>query len=137
MGLCLDTAHLWGAGIRLDRADELDAFLGDLDARVGIGRVAMVHLNDSRSEPGSHTDRHQHIGAGQIGEVGLRNVLCHPSLAGAAFYLETPGMDEGYDAVNLARARDILAGRPLATLPPEALEMRGSRSRTAPDDAPD
>ena len=136
VGLCLDTAHLWGAGIRLDRADEFDAFLDVLDARVGIGRVAMVHLNDSKSEPGSHTDRHQHIGAGEIGAVGLRNVLCHPRLADATYYLETPGMDEGYDAINVARARDVVAGRSLAILPPAALDMRGSRSRSAPDDEP-
>ena len=41
-------------------------------------------------------------------------------------------MDEGYDAINMARARDLLAGRPLADLPPEAMELRGSRARTAP-----
>ncbi len=41
-------------------------------------------------------------------------------------------MDEGYDAVNIARAHDIAAGRTLATLPPEAMTVRGSRARTAP-----
>ena len=41
-------------------------------------------------------------------------------------------MDEGYDAVNVARAYDLAAGRPLAILPPEAMTMRGSRARTAP-----
>ena len=54
-----------------------------------------------------------------------------------AYYLETPGMDEGYDAVNMARARDLLAGRPLADLPPEAMELRGSRARTAPAEDPE
>ena len=136
VGLCLDTAHLWGAGVRLDRAAELDEFLVDLGSRVGIKRVVMVHLNDSKSEPGSHSDRHQHLGAGQVGEAGIRNVLRHPLLGQATFYLETPGMDEGYDAINLARARDILVGRPLAVLSPEAFEIRGSRSRSAPDVEP-
>jgi hypothetical protein len=49
-------------------------------------------------------------------------------------------MDEGYDAVNAARVHDLLAGRPLADLPPEAMALRGSRSRTHPaaeDDARD
>ena len=41
-------------------------------------------------------------------------------------------MDEGYDAVNVARAYDLAAGRPLATLPPEAMELRGSRARSGP-----
>ena len=70
----------------------------------------MVHLNDSKSELGSRLDRHEHLGAGRIGVVGLRHLLCHPALAHATYYLETPGMDEGYDAVNVARAYDIAAG---------------------------
>ena len=45
-------------------------------------------------------------------------------------------MDEGYDAVNIARARDLVAGRPLAELPPEAMTVRGSRSRTGPSQGP-
>lgn len=53
------------------------------------------------------------------------------------FLLETPGMDEGYDAVNLARARDLMAGRRLADLPPEAMSLRGSRSRTGPSLGPE
>lgn len=49
-------------------------------------------------------------------------------------FLETPGMDEGYDAVNMARARDLIAGRALSDLPPGALTVRGSRSRSAPEE---
>jgi hypothetical protein len=52
------------------------------------------------------------------------------------YYIETPGMDEGYDAVNIARARDLVAGRPLPLLPPEAMTVRGSRSRTGPSQGP-
>ncbi|HVA85621.1 MAG TPA: deoxyribonuclease IV [Candidatus Saccharimonadales bacterium] len=132
IGLCLDTAHLWSAGVRLNEPDELDAFLADVAARIGTERVVMVHLNDSKSELGSHTDRHQHVGAGRIGPGGMRSVLVHPLLAHATYYLETPGMDQGYDAVNIARARELIAGRPLDDLPSEALEMRGSRSRGGP-----
>ena len=57
----------------------------------------------------------------------------HPALAHVTYYLETPGMDAGYDAINVARAHDIAADRPLADLPPEALEIGGSRSRTGPN----
>jgi hypothetical protein len=49
-----------------------------------------------------------------------------------AFILETPGMDEGYDAVNMDRARALAEGRPLAPLPPQAMNLPGSRARTAP-----
>ena len=132
LGFCLDAAHAWGAGVDLARPDETDAFLADFDARIGLGRLVMVHLNDSKAERGSHLDRHEHVGAGQIGAAGLGHLIRHPSLEHATYYIETPGMDEGYDAVNMARARDLLAGRPLADLPPEAMELRGSRARTAP-----
>jgi deoxyribonuclease-4 len=132
LGFCLDTAHAWGAGIDLARPDGADAFLDEFDARVGLGRLVMIHLNDSKSERGSHLDRHEHLGAGRIGAAGLGHLLRHPRLAHVAYYLETPGMDEGYDAINMARARDLLACRPLADLPPEAMALRGSRARTAP-----
>lgn len=130
--LCLDTAHLWGAGHDIAKPGGLDGFLDDLDASIGLERVAMIHLNDSRSELGSHTDRHQHIGAGEIGAAGIAGVLRHPRLLHVPCYLETPGMDGGYDAINLARCRDLLAGRPLAELPEHALTMPGSRARSAP-----
>jgi len=132
LAFCLDAAHAWGAGIDVGRPDELDAFLIEFDDRIGLDRLVMVHLNDSRFELGSRTDRHEHLGAGRIGTTGLAHLICHPALAHATYYIETPGMDEGYDAVNLARARDIAAGRPLAILPPEALELRSSRERSGP-----
>ena len=68
-------------------------------------------------------DRHEHLGAGRIGAAGpCATCSAIPALAHVTYYLETPGMDEGYDAINVARAYDIAAGRPLADLPPEALE---------------
>ena len=103
------------------------------DDRIGLRRLVMVHLNDSRSERGSRTDRHEHLGAGRIGPAGLAHVLCHPGLAHATFLLETPGMDEGYDAINMRRARALAAGRPLEPLPDGAFQLRGSaKARTAP-----
>ena len=131
-GFCLDTAHAWGAGIDLSEPEAVGGFLRAFDARIGLDRLVMVHLNDSKAERGSLTDRHEHLGAGRIGERGLAAVLTHPGLARTAYYLETPGMDEGYDAVNVARAYDLAAGRPLAALPPEAMELRGSRARSGP-----
>jgi hypothetical protein len=96
----------------------------------------MVHLNDTRSGLGSRTDRHEHIGAGNVGADGLRRLLIQPRLGRATYYLETPGMEDGYDAVNMARALDLAAGRPLDPLPPEAFELRRG-GRSAPSDAPD
>ena len=78
--------------------------MAEFDARLGLGRLVMVHLNDSKVERGSRSDRHEHLGAGRIGVEGLARILTHPGLAHVAYYLETPGMDEGYDAINLRRA---------------------------------
>ncbi len=133
VGFCLDTAHAWGAGHDVSDPQAIDRLLEAFDARVGLRRLVMIHLNDSKSELGSHTDRHEHIGAGQIGEAGMAHLLRHPRLAHATYVIETPGMDEGYDAINLRRAFDLAAGRPLEPLPPEAMHVRGSRSRTPPE----
>jgi deoxyribonuclease-4 len=135
LGLCLDTAHLWGAGVDLADPDALDSVLRRLDGEAGPQRLAMVHLNDARTLRGSRLDRHEHIGAGTIGP-GLRHVLNHPRLAGVPTYLETPGMDTGYDAVNMDRVRLLMAGEALPDLPPEAFESRSSRSSSGPP-APD
>jgi deoxyribonuclease-4 len=137
LGFCLDTAHAWGAGVNLADPDDADAFLDEFQSRIGLGRLVMIHLNDSRSERGSRLDRHEHVGAGQIGPVGLGHLARHPALAHVAYYVETPGMDEGYDAINVGRVRDLMAGRPLANLPPEAMELRGSRSRSGPAEDPE
>jgi len=117
-----------GAGIRLDEPRAIDRFLEDFDRRLGLRRLVLVHFNDSKSEPGSRRDRHEHLGGGRIGERGLGHLIRHPSLRHAAFVLETPGMDEGYDLVNVARARDLLAGRRLEPLPAGPAAHRPGRS---------
>jgi len=135
VSFCLDTSHLWSAGYCLADPVETDALLDRFDRLVGLRRLAMIHLNDSKSTIGSRLDRHEHIGAGSIGETGMAHIITHPRLAHAAYYLETPGMEEGYDAVNVARAHDLATGRPLAPLPPEAFALP-SRSRSAKSAAP-
>lgn len=135
LGFCLDTAHAWGAGVRLDEPRTIDRFLDDFERRIGLRRLALVHFNDSKSEPGSRHDRHEHLGGGRIGVRGLGHLIRHPRLLHAAFVMETPGMDEGYDAVNVARARDLLAGRALEPLPTAAFHLRGSRSRSVAPEA--
>ena len=133
VGFCLDTAHAWGAGIDVATPSAVDDLIAAFDERIGLDRLVLVHLNDSRSERGSRMDRHEHLGAGRIGPVGLAHVLRHPGLARATYLLETPGMDEGYDAINLVRARALATGAPLAPLPAGAFQLRGSaKARTAP-----
>lgn len=132
VGFCLDTAHAWGAGLDVADPAAIDAFLSGFDARIGLHRLVMVHLNDSRSARGSRLDRHEHLGAGRIGAAGLARILTHPALAHVTYYLETPGMDEGYDAVNVRRAYALAAGQSLRRLPAAAFATRSARARTAP-----
>jgi len=131
VGFCLDTAHAWGAGLDLSDLDVVDAFVEAFDRRIGLDRLPLIHLNDSRSERGSRMDRHEHVGAGRIGEAAMTHLLRHPRLAAATYMLETPGMDEGYDAVNVARVHAMARGERPRPLPAEAFALRGSRARAA------
>ena len=138
IGICLDTAHLWGAGYALDDPDAVDCLLREVEARLGPHRLRMLHLNDSKVARGARRDRHEHIGAGMIGQAGLRYVLVHPGLAGIPVYLETPGMDAGFDAVNMDRVRRLIAGEPLGELPERALGPgQGDRARAMDRAIPD
>ena len=132
LGLCLDTAHLWAAGHDVSTDDGVAALVDRIDELVGRERLVMLHLNDSKTTLGSRLDLHEHIGAGRLGPAGMRAVLRHAFLARLPTYLETPGMDIGYDRVNLERARLVLADGELPELPAEAFAAHGSRSRTAP-----
>src|SRR5439155_17408489 len=99
---------------------------------LGLRRLEMVHLNDSRSERGSRTDRHEHVGAGRIGARGLAHLLTHPRLRSVPFVLETPGMEAGYDAINLERCRALIAGVALDPLPPAAFQLSRSAAASVP-----
>jgi deoxyribonuclease IV len=131
VGICLDTAHLWAAGHRIDTPEAIDE-LAERAGQLLADRLVMLHLNDARTACGSRVDRHEHIGAGQIGPRAIRRLLDHPLFGRLPTYLETPGMDLGYDAVNMDRVRRLLSGELLPELPPEAFEVRSSRSRSAP-----
>ncbi len=129
-GFCVDTAHLWGAGYDISLADGVAAVLDRFSQLIGLERLAMVHLNDSRSLLGSRTDRHEHIGAGQIGPVGLGVLLRDPRLIDTTFIMETPGDDEGWDAVNMRRAWLLWGGATdLPVLPPKAFKTNRRSSR--------
>jgi len=114
LGVCLDTAHLWGAGYDISTPRGIDSLLLEFDARIGLSRLLMVHFNDSHSPLGSRRDRHANIGDGRIGTAGLAHLLCHPALDHVAFLLETPGMEDGFDLVNMTRIADLAASRELS-----------------------
>ena len=117
LGVCLDTAHLWGAGYDISTPPGIDSLLLEFEERIGLARLLMIHFNDSHSALGSRHDRHAHVGDGKIGTAGMAHLLCHPALNHVTFVLETPNMEGGFDQVNMARIADLAAGRPLTPGP--------------------
>ena len=102
LGVCLDTAHLFAAGWDIRTPAGVDAMVRAFDRTIGLGRLRVLHLNDSKAPLGSHLDRHENIGEGEIGRAGFRAVLAHPALAALPAFIETPGFDrEGPDRKNL------------------------------------
>lgn len=114
LGVCIDTAHLFAAGWDLRTVQGLDAALQDIDRTVGLRRVSVVHVNDSKTHLGSRVDRHEHIGKGRIGLEAFERILNHPQLAGRAFILETPIDNPGDDRRNVAALWKLIAGRETA-----------------------
>ena len=130
LAFCLDTAHLWGAGYDISAGLGATSVLDRFDELIGLDRLALVHLNDSRSQLGSRGDRHEHIGAGRIGAAGLAALLRDPRLPGrTTVVMETPGVDEGFDAVNMRRSWLLYGGADALPILP-ARAFRTSRAST-------
>lgn len=134
VAFCLDTAHLWGAGYDIATPGGAAEVLERFAELIGLERLRLVHLNDSKSERGSRTDRHEHLGAGRIGPAGLTALLRDPRLAATTtFVMETPGAEEGYDAVNLRRAWLLYGGAAeLPVLPARAFHLTRRSTRRGP-----
>ncbi|KPK42435.1 MAG: hypothetical protein AMJ78_02505 [Omnitrophica WOR_2 bacterium SM23_29] len=108
IGICLDTAHTFEAGYDVKTKSGLDATLRKIDSIVGLDRIKVIHLNDSKTKRGSNADRHWHIGKGEIGLDGMRSILKHPKLKDLPFILETPKEDPKADPTNLAIVRKLI-----------------------------
>jgi deoxyribonuclease-4 len=102
LGVCVDTAHIFAAGWSIHTEEGLLAALRDVDRVIGLDRVFVVHVNDSKVAVGSRVDRHEHVGKGKIGLPAFGRILNHPLLAKCAFILETPIDKPGDDKRNVA-----------------------------------
>jgi deoxyribonuclease-4 len=107
VGACIDTAHCFEAGYPVHSAEGLRDTVKQLEATVGLGRVRVIHANDSKTEFDSHADRHEHIGKGQIGKVAFRRIVRHPKLRLMPFICETPIDRLGDDKRNLRMMRKL------------------------------
>ncbi|MCF0143778.1 MAG: endonuclease IV, partial [Firmicutes bacterium] len=79
-----------------DIIGDLDGVLDEFDRIVGIDRLQALHINDSKNPPGSHKDRHEKIGEGELGLDVIGKFINHPKLKGLPCILETPNEFSGY-----------------------------------------
>jgi deoxyribonuclease-4 len=118
VGVCLDTCHLLTAGYDLCSDEAYHATFRDFDRIVGIDRIKVFHLNDSKKPCGSRVDRHEHIGKGCLGLEPFRKLLNDLRFAGLPMLLETPKLDtpearrqsdaDPWDARNLRTLRRLM-----------------------------
>jgi len=105
LGICLDSCHWWASGVDVADPAALDDAVQDLDARMGLGRLRLLHVNDSKTPLGSNRDRHELVGRGLIGD-GLATFLAHPAFESLPAIVET-WEDKGPDTEDLQTLRRL------------------------------
>jgi deoxyribonuclease-4 len=109
LGICLDSCHLYVSGIDVTDPAALDRLLEEVDERIGLERLRLLHANDAKAPLGSNRDRHDNIGDGLMGE-GLGVFLAHPKLQDLPAVLEVPGADgHGPNADEVRKLRELHA----------------------------
>lgn len=108
LGVCLDTAHTFEAGYDLSNKEGLEKTLEQFDKMVGLKRLHLLHLNDSKTPLGSRKDRHWHIGEGHIGLEGFRYLINHSLLKHLPGIMETPRKDTVEDLKNMEVIRSLV-----------------------------
>lgn len=90
LGVCLDTCHIFAAGYDFSTEDNYNKVINEFDQILGIEKLKLFHLNDSKKNHGSKIDRHEHIGLGYIGYEGIGFFLNDRRFDEMDFILETP-----------------------------------------------
>jgi deoxyribonuclease-4 len=113
LGVCFDTCHAVAAGYALFPESEYEKTVREFHRVVGLSKLKLFHLNDSKKPCGSRVDRHEHIGKGCLGLEPFRFILNDARFRKIPMILETPKHDEAgkeMDPVNLATLRGLLKG---------------------------
>lgn len=90
IGVCFDTQHAFASGYDIRTKDKLETVLKTFDETIGLKNLAMFHVNDSKTELGSHKDRHEHLGKGEIGMDAFRALVQNPKVKDKDLIVETP-----------------------------------------------
>ena len=107
VGFCIDTAHCFEAGYDVSTAAGLKKTSELIEQTIGLDSVKVIHANDSRTPLGSHADRHEHIGEGEIGSDAFRRILNHPKWRAKPFILETPADELGTHQKNVQALKSL------------------------------
>ncbi|MFJ7847370.1 deoxyribonuclease IV [Peribacillus sp. NPDC097264] len=92
LSVCFDTCHTHDAGYNI--VEDFDGVLNEFDKLIGVERIKVLHINDSKNVRGAHKDRHENIGFGHIGFKALNYIVHHPQLSEVPKILETPYVGE-------------------------------------------
>ncbi|MEC1155315.1 deoxyribonuclease IV [Cytobacillus horneckiae] len=92
LSICFDTCHTHDAGYNI--VEDFDGVLDSFDKIIGLDRLKVLHINDSKNERGMKKDRHENIGHGHIGFKALNYIVHHPQLQDIPKILETPYVGE-------------------------------------------
>jgi deoxyribonuclease-4 len=107
MGMVFDTAHGFEAGYDMRTKEGVNKTIEECDRLLGLDRLYLIHLNDSRTKLGSRKDRHWHIGKGEIGD-GMKYILNHPALQEKPFIMETPRTSVNDDLMNMKMVKKFM-----------------------------
>lgn len=94
IGVCLDTCHVFDGGY--DIVNNLDKVLDEFNKTISLSKLKAIHLNDSKNLLGSHKDRHEKLGEGNIGIEAIKRIIQNKRLQNLPFILETPNDNDGY-----------------------------------------
>jgi len=108
IGACLDTCHAFAAGYDLSHSEGVERTLEEFDQYLGLNRLKVLHLNDSKYPLSSRKDRHIHIGKGYIGLEGIKVIINHKYLKNLPFILETPKFGPEDDRKNLNLVKSLV-----------------------------
>ncbi|MFA6537202.1 MAG: deoxyribonuclease IV [Patescibacteria group bacterium] len=96
IGVCLDTCHAFASGYDFRTKKELQNVTKSFEKNIGLEKLKLFHLNDSKTEFNSHKDRHADLGNGSLGFESFKNILAEKKFAKVNCILETPEENSNY-----------------------------------------
>jgi len=107
VGITLDTCHLFCSGYDIATENGLNKTLKEFERVIGLDKLKLIHLNDSKHGLNSKKDVHEHIGIGKIGEEGMYRIINDHRLKNLPFILETPEDGKGDDKRNIQKVKKL------------------------------